>query len=337
MRENLLLTDCLGAFGAQGAQQAAVAEAVAAIADASAQISALIAQGALAGITGEAIGDANADGDDQKDLDVRADQLIRHALRAVTYGALASEESEALVTGNSAALINIAYDPLDGSSNIETNISVGTIFSILPNESGVAPFSQPGSQQIAAGFVVYGPSTVLVLTLGAGVQAFTLDRSEAVYRLTNEDLSIASDCAEYAINASNARHWRAPVQAYINECLAGAQGPRGKNFNTRWNASLVAEVYRILIRGGVFLYPGDARPKYHDGRLRMLYEAHPMAMIVEQAGGSASTGTARVLDLCATTLHQRVPLILGARNEVARIDGLHAAVDTPAARVTVMA
>lgn len=300
----------------------AVASAVEAIAEASIGISELIARGALAGITGESKG-RNADGDVQKDLDVRSDQLIRSALASVPLGAIVSEEAETAQIGDPSALISIAFDPLDGSSNIDTNMTVGTIFSIVPNSSMPSVFSAPGAGQLAAGFVVYGPQTSLVLTLGDGVDIFTLDRTDRIYKRIRERVQIPLDTAEYAINASNHRHWEQPVRDFVDECLAGADGPRSKDFNMRWIGSLVAEAYRILTRGGVFLYPSDARDGYTEGRLRLLYEAHPMALIVEQAGGGASTGRERILDIAAKTIHQRVPLMMGSIEKVRRIELLH--------------
>lgn len=301
----------------------ATAAAVDAIAKASIEISELISRGALAGITGAAQGSENADGDVQKDLDVRADDMIRAALKDVAWGALASEEAETADVRDGGGLIDIAYDPLDGSSNIETNMTVGTIFSIVPSVVGQTPFTSPGHVQIAAGFVVYGPQTSLVLTLGDGVHIFTLDRATRSYQRIRANVQIAADCAEYAINASNHRHWESPVRDFVDQCLAGKDGVKAKNFNMRWIAALVAEVYRILVRGGVFLYPGDARTGYSDGRLRLVYEAHPMAFIVEQAGGAATTGRQRILDVAPTAIHQRIPLIMGSTNEVACIEALH--------------
>src|ERR1035441_7628653 len=268
----------------------AVAAAVYALATACIDIADLIGRGALAGITGQAQG-RNTDGDIQKDLDVRADGLIRQALKSVPFAALASEEAEAPEIRDLAAPISIAFDPLDGSSNIDTNMTIGTIFSIVGTPlDGQAAFTRPGTTQLAAGFAVYGPQTSLVLTLGNGVDIFTLDREDKTYKAVRRCIQIPVDTAEYAINASNARHWEQPVRDFIAECLAGADGPRSKDFNMRWIGSLVAEAYRILARGGVFLYPADAREGYTDGRLRLVYEAHPMAFIVEQAGGAASTG-----------------------------------------------
>ena len=310
-------------YAGQDPLRLAVAAAVDAFAVASMEISDLIGRGPLAGITGQAHGAVNADGDEQKDLDVRADQIIRQALAAVPCAALASEEADAAEAGDPSAPICIAYDPLDGSSNIETNMTVGTIFSIMPAAPGETPFRGKGTAQIAAGFVVYGPQTSLVLTLGDGVDIFTLDRAERSYKLIRRQVQIPAVTAEYAINASNYRHWEQPVRDFVDECLAGEDGPRSKNFNMRWIASLVAEAYRILIRGGVFLYPADARKGYGDGRLRLLYEAHPMAMIVEQAGGAATTGRERILDLAPTSVHQRVPLIMGSIDKVRRIENLH--------------
>jgi fructose-1,6-bisphosphatase I len=301
----------------------AVAVAINAFAFASIEISELVGRGALAGITGRSLGEQNADGDAQKDLDIRADDIIRRALKSVPVAALASEEASTPENGDVSAPITIAYDPLDGSSNIETNMTVGTIFSVLPNRPNQTPFTGPGHEQLAAGFVVYGPQTSLILTSGDGVGIFTLDREHRIYRLVRKRVQIPAECAEYAINASNHRHWEPPVRDFIAQCVAGADGPSGKDFNMRWIASLVAEAYRILIRGGVFLYPSDARKNYAEGRLRLLYEAHPMAFIFEQAGGGASTGRERILDLAPGHIHQRVPLIMGSIREVQRIDQLH--------------
>jgi fructose-1,6-bisphosphatase I len=323
MDQGQTLSRVIEAYAGDDPQRRAVAAAVSAIADASVAISELIGQGALAGITGAAHGSANADGDVQKDLDVRAENMIVDALKKVSFAALASEESDTLLHGDPNALISVAYDPLDGSSNIDTNLTVGTIFSIIPNEPGVAPFTAPGTCQLAAGFVVYGPQTSLVLTLGDGVDIFTLDRAAKVYRLIRERVKVPADTAEYAINASNHRHWEQPVRDFVDECLAGADGPRAKDFNMRWIGSLVAEAYRILTRGGVFLYPGDARPGYGEGRLRLLYETHPMSFVMEQAGGAASTGRGRVLDLKAKSTHQRSALIMGSRDKVERIEQFH--------------
>lgn len=310
------------AFAGQDSRRLAVAATVTALAGASIAISDLIGRGALAGITGATHG-LNADGDAQKDLDLRADEAIRTALAALPIAARISEESAGVEIGEPSSPICIAYDPLDGSSNIDTNITVGTIFSIWPHQPGEPAFSRPGSEQLAAGFVVYGPQTSLVLTLGDGVDIFTLDRDDRTYKMVRRGVQISPQTAEFAINASNHRHWQQPVRDFVADCLAGAEGPRNKDFNMRWIGSLVAEAYRILVRGGVFLYPADAREGYTEGRLRLLYEAHPMAFIMEQAGGGASTGRERILDLTARTVHQRVPLIMGSIEKVRRIELLH--------------
>jgi fructose-1,6-bisphosphatase I/sedoheptulose-1,7-bisphosphatase len=222
----------------------------------------------------------------------------------------------------------LVFDPLDGSGNIDANISVGTIFSILRSpDPGAQPraehFLQPGTAQVCAGFALYGPSTMLILTTGDGVDGFTLDRDIGAFILTHPQLRIPPDCDEFAINASNERFWEPPVRRYISECLAGRTGPREQDFSMRWIASLVAETYRILTRGGVFLYPRDSKEPANPGRLRLMYECNPIAFIVEQAGGGASTGRERVMDLVPTSLHERAPLILGSRNEVERIERYH--------------
>jgi fructose-1,6-bisphosphatase I len=327
MSQELTLQERMDSEAGSDPLRHAVKEAVAALARAAVDISDLTCHGALAGIIGQAQG-RNTDGDVQKDLDVRADQIIRDALGALPIAALASEEMADLDILNPGGPICVAFDPLDGSSNINTNMSVGTIFSIMPTPSDVnAAFKQAGSAQLAAGFVVYGPQTSLVLTLGRGVDIYTLDRIDRVFKLTGSTVQIPAEANEFAINASNRRHWDLPVRAYIDECLAGAEGPCGKNFNMRWIGSLVAEAFRILIRGGIFLYPGDARDGYEEGRLRLVYEAHPMAFIVEQAGGGASTGRKRVLDIVPDSLHQRVPLIMGSIKNVQRLEHMHTVPD----------
>ena len=323
MAAGLTLTESLERYSESGPRYLSVAAAIDAIAGASIEISDLICQGALAGITGSTQR-TNSDGDLQKDLDIRADQLLRAALRNVPIAALASEEAAELEIRDLNAAICVAFDPLDGSSNIDTNMTVGTIFSVVATPSDVrAAFSQNGTVQLAAGFVVYGPQTSLVLTVGDGVDIFTLDRTDGSFKRIRQNVRIPVDTPEYAINASNHRHWEPPVRAYIDECLAGADGPRSRDFNMRWIGSLVAEAYRILTRGGVFLYPADARTGYSEGRLRLLYEAHPIAFIIEQAGGAASTGRTRILDLAPSSLHQRVPLIMGSTEKVKRIEHLH--------------
>jgi len=226
----------------------------------------------------------------------------------------------------------LLFDPLDGSSNIDVNVSVGTIFSVLRCPEGVtspvdAHFLQPGTAQVAAGYCVYGPSTVLVLTVGHGTHFLTLDRELGSFILTERDVRIPEETQEFAINASNQRHWEAPVQRYVADLLAGKNGPRGKDFNMRWVASMVADVHRILTRGGIFTYPIDAKCRDKGGRLRLMYEANPMAMLVEQAGGAASTGRGRILELAPTQLHQRVPVFLGSKHEVETAERYHADAD----------
>ncbi|QAU48476.1 class 1 fructose-bisphosphatase [Bradyrhizobium guangzhouense] len=323
MTGQLRLDDRLQRYSETAPHALAVAAAVDAIATAAIEIADLIATGDLADASGLTTG-RNSDGDIQRDLDVQADAILRRCLGKLPIAALASEEMREPQIGDRAAKICVAIDPLDGSTNIDLNMTVGTIFSILPapDDLGLA-FHQRGCAQLGAGFVTYGPQTSLVLTLGEGVDIFTLDRKAGCFRLARSAVQISETCEEFAINVSNRRHWETPVRAFIDECLAGVEGPANHDFNMRWIGSLVAETYRILTRGGVFLYPSDARPGYGDGRLRLVYEAHPMAMIMEQAGGSASTGRERILDLSAQNLHQRVPLVMGSSNEVRRVAELH--------------
>lgn len=291
------------------------------------QISTALQQGALAGILGSADSD-NIQGEVQKKLDVISDDLLVDAL---THGgltaAIASEEQDHMVITNPDGQYLVLFDPLDGSSNIDVNMSVGTIFSILPRPVATAlnteDFFQAGTQQVAAGYVLYGPSTLLVLTLGAGVDVFTLDQSTGDFILTVQQLQIPADTQEFAINMSNQRHWEAPVQQYIDECLAGKTGVRGKDFNMRWVASMVGDVHRILTRGGVFMYPYDLKAPSKAGRLRLMYEANPMSWLIEQAGGAASTGRGRILEVAPHDLHQRVPVVLGSRHEVERVHQYH--------------
>ncbi|WP_205873604.1 class 1 fructose-bisphosphatase [Mycobacterium camsae] len=294
-------------------------------------ISTRVAQGELGGVLGAA-DVVNVQGEVQQKLDVLANDYF---LRATEWGGqisgMASEELAEpyqLPTQYPRGKYLLIFDPLDGSSNIDVNVSVGSIFSILrAPEPGVDPsvddFLQPGSQQVCAGYAIYGPSTMLVLTVGTGVHAFTLDPALGEFVLTRPNIQIPRTTGEFAINASNRRFWEPAVQRYIDECLAGRTGPRGKDFNMRWVASLVAETHRILTRGGVFLYPRDAKDPARPGRLRLLYEASPIAFLVEQAGGLASTGRGRLMDLVPNGLHQRVPLIFGAADEVELIEEYH--------------
>lgn len=288
----------------------------------------LIGLGHLYGRLGASRDSTNTDGDVQKELDVLANNMFVEAFRrAPVLGVVSEELSEPLALDPTAPLV-VAIDPLDGSSNIDANVSIGTIFSILPAlpnaSTPEAHFLQPGRAQIAAGFVIYGPQTSLVFTLGAGAtEIFTLDwREERFYRAVS-GLDIPKDSAEYAINASNYRHWEAPVRAYIDDCAQGVEGPMKRNHNMRWVASLVAEAYRILLRGGVFLYPGDQRAGYADGRIRLLYEASPVALIVERAGGVATNCALPILDLVPTAIHARAPLVFGSADQVHLIARYH--------------
>ncbi len=289
------------------------------------------AKGALAGALGDA-GSSNVQGEQQKKLDVLSNEIVlAQTGRDSHLAAMASEEMESIhVVGETSedGRYLLAFDPLDGSSNIDVNISVGTIFSVLrtpePSRTAVAAdFLQPGSEQVCAGYALYGPATMLVLTTGHGVHGFTLDRDIGEFIVTHPDMRIPPATREFAINASNSRFWEAPVKRYVDECLAGSNGGRGKDFNMRWIASLVAETHRILVRGGVFLYPRDSRNPERPGRLRLLYEANPIGFIVEQAGGACSTGRERVLAVRPTSLHQRIPLVFGSTEEVALIERYH--------------
>jgi fructose-1,6-bisphosphatase I len=306
---------------------AAVGEVIEAVAAAAIDLAALVADGPLAGITGRVDG-VNSDGDQQKDIDVAADVMMRLALRGAPVAAVLSEEGTLPETLNPGAPLCVAIDPLDGSANLANNISVGTIFSIRPRGNDIlSTFFEPGTAQCAAGFIVYGPQTTLVLALDMRVDIFILDRRTRRFLLVAAGVRVAPDTPEFAINASNRRHWHGPVRAYIDECLAGSGGDRGTDFNMRWIGSLVAESLRILVRGGVFLYPADARPGYREGRLRLLYEAHPMALVMEWAGGAATTGRRRILELGAKTPHQRVPLIMGSVRGVRDVTAIHEAIE----------
>lgn len=299
-----------------------VGAAVLAMCAAGRTIAAIVGRGALEGDMGAAIG-GNAGGDTQKALDLRTHDIAIEALKSAPVARVGSEEADDVAALNEGAPLAVAMDPLDGSSNIETNVSIGTLFGVLP-DIGEDTFLQPGSNQLAAGFIVYGPATALVLTVGDGTHIFMLERESDAFVRTHANVRIPEKTKEYAINASNGRHWDEPMAAYVAHCLAGDTGPREKNFNMRWVGSLVADVFRILIRGGVYLYPGDARDGYGSGRLRLVYECNPIAMVCEQAGGAATDGTTRILDLIPSKLHARAPLIAGSAEEVDRIDRYYA-------------
>jgi len=291
-------------------------------------LAARIAEGPLGGDLGATLSSGEA-GEGQKALDVIANDLVIDALRAAPVAAVASEENEAPVVLAPEAPLLVAIDPLDGSSNIDTDLSVGTIFALLRRPQGAAAadaaaFFQSGRDVLAGGYVIYGPHVALLLTVGAGTWHFALDRS-STFRLVNAAVEVKEGLAEFAINMSNYNHWDEPVRAYVDDCLAGARGPRERDFNMRWTASMVADAHRILKRGGIYLYPGDARKGYHQGRLRLIYEAFPVAMLMEQAGGAATDGRIAILDHTASALHQRVPFVFGARDEVTRVGRYHAA------------
>jgi len=297
-------------------------------------ISHAVSKGALGGVLGS-LESENVQGEVQKKLDVLSNEIL---LEANEWGghlaAMASEEMETIhliPNRYPKGEYLLLFDPLDGSSNIDVNVSIGTIFSVLhaPHNVSGAPvceqdFLQPGDKQVVAGYAVYGPQTMLVLTIGNGVVGFTLDREMGSWVLTHEDIRVPEDTKEFAINMSNMRHWAPPVKRYIDDCLAGSTGPLGKDYNMRWIASMVADVHRILTRGGIFMYPWDAREPGKAGKLRLMYEANPMSFLVEQAGGAAINGVQRIMDIQPEKLHQRVSVILGSKNEVERVGRYHA-------------
>jgi len=292
-------------------------------------ISSNVSKGALGGVLGTA-GSRNVQGEIQKDLDILSNDILLDANEwGGNLAAMASEEMETMRPIPSEypkGQYLLLFDPLDGSSNIDVNVSIGTIFSVLrcaDNEATEQSFLQPGAQQVAAGYAIYGPQSMFVLTTGDGVNGFTLDRDIGSWVLTHADMHVPEDTREYAINASNARHWYEPVQRYVNEMNAGTDGPRGENFNMRWIASMVTDVHRILTRGGIFMYPADRRTPDQAGKLRLLYEANPMSFIIEQAGGASTNGLQRMLDVQPTALHERVAVFLGSKNEVARVTRYH--------------
>jgi fructose-1,6-bisphosphatase I/sedoheptulose-1,7-bisphosphatase len=295
------------------------------------RIARVIGKGALSDALGAA-GTTNVQGETQMKLDVLANDIF---VRTNEWGGqlmgMLSEEMEdpyPIPAEYPRGKYLLLFDPLDGSSNIDVNVSVGSIFSVLRCPEGVAEpterdFLQPGTQQVCAGYAIYGPSTMLVLTTGRGVNGFTLDREIGEFMLTHPDITIEPDTAEFAINASNSRYWEPAIKRYVNECLAGKTGPRGRDFNMRWIASLVAETHRILMRGGVFMYPRDRKDLARAGRLRLLYEANPIGFLIEQAGGRASTGHQPILEVQPQAAHERIGFVFGARNEVERIERYH--------------
>jgi len=287
-------------------------------------------KGALGEVLGSA-GSENVQGEVQKKLDIIANEVL---IEANEWGghlaAMASEEMDdmhAVPNRYPQGEYLLLFDPLDGSSNIDVNVSIGTIFSVLKHKDGLQvsneSFLQPGTEQVCAGYCVYGPQSTLVLTVGQGVAMFTLDREQGSWVLTADKVQIPADTKEFAINMSNMRHWAAPVKRYIDECLAGKEGPRGKDFNMRWIASMVADVHRIMTRGGIFMYPWDKREPGKPGKLRLMYEANPMSFLVEQAGGAATNGLQRIMELQPGQLHERVAVVLGSKNEVERVTQYH--------------
>ena len=306
----------------------ALNDVITTVTDVGKTISQLLRKGALADILGEA-GNQNVQGEDQKKLDVLSNDLLLDALTKNTHCAgVASEELDDATPANADGSLLVLFDPLDGSSNIDINMAVGTIFSILPYQrqgqvSENSDFLQAGNQQLAAGYLLYGTSTVLALTITDDVVMFSLDPDTNDYVLIEEKVTIDADTSEYAINASNYRYWRAPMQQYIDELIAGESGVRGRDFNMRWVAAMVGDVHRILCRGGLFTYPFDTKYANKAGKLRLMYEANPMSLLIERAGGSATDAVNRILDIEPTAIHQRVPVVLGSKNEVDYVKNLH--------------
>lgn len=303
-----------------------LAQVIETIANTCKTIDQALQKGALAGVLGSAQHE-NVQGEEQKKLDVISNDYLIDALKVhPNVGGLASEELDEFTPAQENGQYLVLFDPLDGSSNIDINMCVGTIFSILPAQNAVTQakdFMQAGINQVAAGYVLYGPSTMLALTVGAGTVFFTFDPETQEFLLTSESIQIAAETKEYAINASNQRHWEEPVKRYIDELLAGKTGPREKDFNMRWVACMVGDIHRILCRSGIFMYPYDFKDPKKAGRLRLMYEANPMSMLIEQAGGASTTGRVRILDIQPTELHQRVPVIIGSKNEVDLVTAYH--------------
>ena len=320
------LGDYLSEYGGSGAPQAgAVAATIIALARGAVAIRDAVTLGALgSAFIGTKTGAAGAGGDVPKDLDLHADALLLEALRAAPIALYASEELDHPVLVNRGAPLAIASDPLDGSSNIDTNMSIGTIFSVLPvvgrpEDDALASFLQPGACQLAAGMFVYGPQLALALTLGQSTDIFIYSPRIGVFVRAYANITVPHTTQEFAINAANYRHWDDGTRHYYDDCLAGTTGPHGRDFNMRWIASMVADAYRILIRGGIYMYPGDARKGYGSGRLRLVYEANPIAMLMEYAGGAATDGTTPILERTALSLHEKVPLVFGSRAEVQQV------------------
>lgn len=312
------LKDFLAQWALELSRRMHVAATIEALAGTALEMSERVAKGALLGRLTRVTA-RQGEFDEQKEIDLLANNAIIAALKDAPVAAFASEEMEEPLTLRPDQPLIVAADPLDGSSNVDANVSFGMIFSILPRHpsaQGEAAFLRPGSHQLAAGIVIYGPATVLVLTVGSGTHIFTLDRDSKTFLLSEKNVSIPPTANEYAINASNARYWEEPIRIFVHDCENGAGGPKGRDYNMRWTGSPVADIYRILSRGGIYLYPGDARKGFHAGRIRLIYEANPIGWLVEQAGGRATTGSERLLDVVPTALHQKSPLICGSREEV---------------------
>ncbi|MFN3868525.1 MAG: class 1 fructose-bisphosphatase [Hyphomicrobiaceae bacterium] len=329
----MTLEDHLGQWTSSGGR-ADVAATLLAMSAAAVKLAREIAIGPLAGDISAVVGSGDAaGGDQQKRLDLEANNAFRDCLLAAPVAVFGSEEEDTAAVLDASKPLAVAIDPLDGSSNIETNVSIGTIFAIFPvpvtGDGGIeSALMQPGREQLAAGFFIYGPQTALIMTVRAGTHVFTLDPRDGKFRLTKANLRVPEGKREYAINASNYRFWPKAIREYIDDLVAGADGPRGKDFNMRWVASMVAEAYRILVRGGVYIYPRDKRAGYENGRLRLVYEANPMALVFEQAGGSATDGVTPIMDIVPTSLHQRIPLVFGSADKVARIARYHTDIAT---------
>jgi fructose-1,6-bisphosphatase I len=312
----------------QYATSPALNDVITTVTDVGKTISQLLRKGALADILGEA-GNQNVQGEDQKKLDVLANDLLLDALAKNAHCAgVASEELDDATPANDDGSLLVLFDPLDGSSNIDINMAVGTIFSVLPYDrqgqtSENSDYLQAGNKQLAAGYLLYGTSTVLALTIADKVVMFSLDPETSDYVLIEDNVQIDTDTSEYAINSSNYRYWRAPMQQYIDELIAGEAGVRGRDFNTRWVAAMVGDVHRILCRGGLFTYPFDTKYAHKAGKLRLMYEANPMSLLIERAGGAATDAVNRILDIEPTDIHQRVPVVLGSKNEVNYVKDLH--------------
>ncbi|MBL8572666.1 MAG: class 1 fructose-bisphosphatase [Hyphomicrobiaceae bacterium] len=322
---SISLQDYLNRWAGDQIDRVNIARTVMAIADATMAIADIVSHGALGGDDlGATRGGANADGDLQKELDVRTDEIIQDRLSKAPVAAYASEENDGVLPMVKGAPLLVAVDPLDGSSNIDTNVSIGTIFSVLPVKAGVDPtapesFMRAGREQVAAGYSIYGPQTSLVVTVGDGTAIFTFDRNRHTYIQVKARASVPPQAREFAINMSNHRHWEEPIRRYIDDLLDGHEGPNKVSYNMRWVGSMVADAHRILIRGGIFLYPGDRRKGYQHGRLRLIYEGNPIAFVMEQAGAGASDGMTRILDIEPTALHQRTPLVFGSAEKVKKV------------------